>query len=289
MSSKLDLELSEFLEAMNVDLLLVDFDEADKVEAINLISTFKNEAHVALSLVQDLLDRDMKILEVGAGLCLLSLFLKQEGFNIVACEPMEGGFGFFEKLKNTILLNYSHIGLEVIGKSAQDLSLDADGEFDLIFSNNVIEHIIELEAAMFAMSSVLSGNAKMVHGCPNYVVPYEPHFGLPVIAFLPNLTKSLWPKEIASNLEVWESLNFITYFRLKRIARHQGLSISFKPELTYDAFCRLRNDVLFQERHRHTIVGKVFRLFEMFGVLGLTRFLPAWMSTPMVCFLNKKH
>lgn len=287
--SELQSELQAFLNTVEAERLTVSFSEKDKAEALSTLRTFKGEAQFTLALIEKHLDANIRILEVGAGLCLLSLFLKRKGYNITALEPLAGGFGFFETLKEEILSDNATIHLETLGKPAQQLSYVDDGEFDLIFSNNVIEHIKELSTAVSSMRSVLSRGGMMVHGCPNYIVPYEPHFGLPVFSFWPQLTKLLWQTKIAENLEVWNSLNFITYFQIKKLANANNCDIAFQQKLTFDAFLRLKNDAEFMERHKTTIVGKVFRILEVTRTLSLTKHIPAWASTPMIFTMTCKN
>jgi hypothetical protein len=60
------------------------------------IETYINEARAALNFIHPLLSLgNARILEIGAGICILSLFLKKEGFDIVALEPTTAGFSFF--------------------------------------------------------------------------------------------------------------------------------------------------------------------------------------------------
>lgn len=289
MPQSLSEKLKHFLDSIDIEHLLISFNESEQDSVRVTFSIFKNEAFSALGLISDSLDEKYRILEVGAGLCLLSLFLKENGFDVVACEPTASGFGFFEKLRKKILEHHAAIGLEVIEKNAEQLNKFDDGEFDLIFSNNVVEHIEELENAIFAMSEVLSSSGQMIHGCPNYIVPYEPHFGLPVIKVLPNLTKLIWGSRISKDISVWESLNFITYFRVKTIAENQKLDITFKKNTTYHAFMRLNQDSEFKQRHNDNFIGKVFAFLEYSRLLKLLKFLPAWANTPMVFMLTKTY
>ncbi|TFG60213.1 MAG: methyltransferase domain-containing protein, partial [Nitrospirales bacterium] len=104
-----------------------------------------------------------------------------ENYHVIALEPALGGFSVFEEIKNAVLDYYSHIDLAALRISAKDLDPRKHSEFDLIYSNNVIEHIPDLTSTFSAMNSVLSGKGLMVHACPNYVIPYETHFGIPVL------------------------------------------------------------------------------------------------------------
>lgn len=288
MSTPLQQELRLFLDAIRLEDLSDGFSAAEIKESKVTLDIFKGEAQVTLSLIERYLNHEVKLLEVGAGLCLLSLFLKSKDYKIVAVEPIAGGFDFFAKLKNRILLKYSEVGLHVLNKSAQQLSADADGHFGLIYSNNVVEHILDVSDAFVAMRSVLAKSGRMVHSCPNYAVPYEPHFGIPVLSFLPSMTAYFLRDRIAQRKDLWESLNFITYFKIKKIAAVVGCDIRFKKALTFEVFQRLKHDHEFRSRHHNTIAGKVFRVLEMTNTISLTKYVPAWASTPMVFTMTPK-
>ena len=67
------------------------------------------------------------------------------------------------------------------------------GQFEFIFSVNVIEHCQPLEPNLEGMAGVLSPGGRMLHTCPNYRVPYEPHLRTPLIPAAPGLTARLRP------------------------------------------------------------------------------------------------
>ena len=282
-------ELHQYLDNIDTTKLFNGLSAEEQLKASSLLDTFKNESKVALSLIIDHIHVDQRILEVGAGLCLLSVFLKGKGYQITALEPLDSGFGFFEQLKSRIINLQREPELPVLEKGAESLDPKQDGKFDLIFSNNVVEHIKELPKAMAAMSTVLKADGRMIHGCPNYLMPYEPHFGIPVIASMPSLSKLIWRDHIEANIEVWDSLNFVTYTRIQKIAKQVNCDISFQARLTYDAFSRLQQDTEFQARHKGSLAYKILRLLEITKMLNLTRYLPAWASTPMIFTLTSKR
>ena len=78
------------------------------------------------------------------------------------------------------------------------------------------------------MRSVLAPAGSMVHTCPNYHVPYEPHFGIPLVPGVPSATRFVLPGRIASS-GLWRSLNFVTSTGLRRTARRAGLTVEFEP------------------------------------------------------------
>jgi len=276
-------KLDQFLDAIPFDVI------ASKVanrtshpvsEISNLLKTYANESHISLGLVAGHLDPSRRMLEVGAGLCLLSLFLKQEGYSITALEPALGGYGIFEETKSAILDHFSGLHLDVLTVPAQQLNCDAHGCFDLVFSNNVIEHIPKWEAALSAIMNVLTVTGTSLHACPNYTIPYEPHYGVPVFRHFRMLSQRLFlPKH--AKLEIWHSLNFITCFNIRRFCKKKGLICHFKPELLYQAFARMQQDSLFKERHQGMITH-ITRFMILSPFKQIIRSIPPCLSTPMI-------
>jgi len=254
--------------------------ERDETEVTVLLETFINETRVTLDVVEAHLDIKKHTLEVGAGLCLFSLFLKQEGFDITALEPAMGGFGIFDILRRAILEHYSDLDLSVLVIPASDLNANEHADFDLIFSSNVIEHIPDWQGALCSMLDVLSQHGVMVHACPNYTVPYDPHYGVPVLRRLPKLSKKLF-LTAGDDDEIWDSLNFICHKQVRRFAAAHGCSIMFKRGQTHRALVRLKMDEIFRQRHEG-MVSKAAVFLDKTGLLGLLRHLPPSMATPMV-------
>jgi len=246
----------------------------------DMLRNYVNETRVSFDMIRQHISTQQRILEVGAGLCLLSLFLKREGYNIVALEPALGGHELFEQARRAILAHYSHIPLRMLDCPAERLDAAVHGRFDVIFSNNVIEHIPDWQAALDAMSGVLDEHGYMLHSCPNYNVPYEPHYGVPVLHRVPNLSRR-WFLASDADQGIWNSLNFITYYQLQSYCRAHGLCCSFEKGLLYKAVKRIDEDPLFRERHRG-VVATVAWLLLRTGLARLLGSIPAALATPMV-------
>ncbi len=258
--------------------------EPNKIE--RMLNTYINEARVSFSLVEKHLSRQSRILEIGAGLCLLSLFLKREGFNIIALEPALGGYGLFDVAKQTLLDHFSDIPLEVLTCPAQELNAAEHGSFDLIFSNNVIEHIPDWQAAMSAMGGLLSTHGMMRHSCPNYTVPYEPHYGIPVFRHFPKLSRRLFLSSKADP-GIWDSLNFIRHKDVKTFCAAHALSCNFEKALLYKALMRIDEDPVFKSRHKG-LVATLAGLMVSSGLVVIFKHIPPSMATPMIIEISRQ-
>ena len=281
--------LDQFLDALPFEHIAEEVAQSSQhnVETIAaMLDTYANESRISVGLIADRLKPSLQILEVGAGLCFTSLFLKAEGYQITALEPAIGCFGMFEQLKNAVLKHHAALQLEVITVPAQQLNRKQHGRFDLIFSNNVIEHIPDWQAALTAMTSVLSRQGNMVHACPNYSVPYEPHYGVPIFRRLPGLSRLLFLSS-RCDTEIWNSLNFITCKNIRNYCNSYGLICCFKKELLYNALKRIDDDPLFKQRHQGLIAG-IATFVMRSGLEQLIRHSPPAMATPMIVKISRQ-
>ena len=282
-------DFNEFLNYIDWDDIankaVVYFDNCE-ILAHEYLSTVKQEARFGLDLILPYLDTNFRILEVGAGMGLLATFLCSKGLNITALEPGIGGFGISTLLKKELGFLNSISQPNFLDIPAQELSCDLHGKFDLIYSINVLEHIPKLDQTIEKLTKSLSNRGFMIHTCPNYAVPYEPHFGIFLIPFFPKLTPLIFKK--CRNSELWNSLNFISTLKLNRIIKNNDLVINYHQEVLYQTFRRLENDPEFSKRHSNFFIKFLFFFLQFSQLIKLTRFIPPFLSTPMVFELRHR-
>jgi 2-polyprenyl-3-methyl-5-hydroxy-6-metoxy-1,4-benzoquinol methylase len=218
-----------------------------------------------------------RLLEVGAGLGVASHFLASIGHDVTALEPGGLGFELHSVLAGALRTVHGRTASE-LGITAEALSPEEHGRFDLVFSNNVIEHTPTPVDALSAVRAVTTDGGWCVHSCPNYRVPFEPHFGIPLLPFRPALTARLLPRPIREG-DVWASLNFLTSSTVREAAASVGCAVYFRPAALAGSVERLTTDQQFAERHRRlaTAASGARRL----GLVSALRRLPASWSTPM--------
>ena len=212
--------------------------------------------------------------------------MRSLGYDITALEPSASGFDFFAKIQ-AVVLEEAATDLPVLHIRAEELSPPDHGAFQFIFSVNVLEHISDITGAMRGMASVLVPVGHMWHTCPNYIFPYEPHYGIPLIPLFPRATRLLLPRRISGE-GLWRSLNFITYFGLKRLSQANGLTITFRAGTMADALRRLDSDDEFAAR-QSGIASQIYRILKAIGGISAIEALPAAVSTPMMAALEKRR
>ena len=232
-----------------------------------------NDAEFTLNLLKPYLNHEIKILEVGGGLHLLSSYLLKQGYNITSIEP--GGFSFYiDKLRKNILNILDN--KNTYTTSLEDF--DTKDKFDLIFSINVLEHTESILEHIECQINLLSDNSsKALFRAPNYSIPFEPHFYKFFIPFLPQFTfKSLYRKKLIKEfgeeryLEILASINFDCKFSFI----NKNFSINIKNPIT-EIFQRLETDNLFNQRIlKNNKVKIIFKILNFLKLHYFFKFLP---------------
>ena len=245
----------------------------------SVLSDTAFEARLAVDLLRTVAPTtDTRILEVGAGSGAVTAFLREQGANIAGVEPCRDSFEGFEPIR---------LGLESDGRDPELLPFRAEelepadlGYFDLIFSVNVIEHFQPLAASLDGLARVLAPGGRMVHTCPNYRVPYEPHLRKPLLPAVPAVTGRLWPR--LREDPVWETLNWVTAGDIRDFARRHNLALEFRSGQLSATLDRLSYDLAFARRQQ-----TLARIAAIPGVKMGLRVLPTTWSTPMTFELLK--
>lgn len=261
----------------------------DEPEAHRLLATYVGEARIGLDVVRAHMRPGMRVLEVGSGVGLLAAFLRSKGVDVVGIEPGLAGFGFMPALARAVRETHGPESLSALPLAAADLQPARHGVFELIYSVNVLEHIADLDGALAGFMRVLAGDGAMVHLCPNYVVPYEPHLGVPLVPLRPALTRHVLPfVRNARNVELWDGLTFVTAGRMERLARAHGLSIAFEPGLMARYARRLGTDPIFRAR-QPAALGALMGLLGRVGAIDLLARWPARWASPMLMVLKRSR
>ncbi len=148
---------------------------ADNTAADSLANTMRRERFSFFLSLLDTVPRPLRILDVGG----TENFWEQMGFFSGGAEEIE-----------IVLLNLTappvhHSGISSLAGDGCSMPQFRDGEFDVVFSNSVIEHIPDPAAQQRMAEEIVRVGQRYFVQTPNRWFPIEPHFLFPFFQFLP--------------------------------------------------------------------------------------------------------
>ena len=274
------IQVPKNLESLLSQDVLTEYAETTSTRKSQQLQVYLDEASFFLPHIREKIGctTNLRILEVGSGIGLLSLLMSEDGGEVVAVEPYSAGFEILEEFNSIILRSWLGRRDLPIFRSVyvQDLIAEQT-KFDLVVALHVIEHVADWEGMIDSMVSLLTDSGKVVVVCPNYSFPYEQHLEIPIVLGK-KLTWVLFGKKIRDSqkvdniVEFWEELSWPTSQQIGSFLKSRGLGFRFSRKLFQAYFVRL-GDPRFLERK-----GKLFR--------GLSRFAPVARA---ISFFVPKH
>lgn len=231
------------------------------------------------------------VLEIGSGLGIISVFLASLGHRVTSLEPSASGFNLMSEFRQALHPRFVavsnaasfHLPKEVRGL-AEEARLPKDFH-DFAFSINVLEHVDSPRTVISRVSQTIKSGGVQWHTCPNYAVPYEPHFGI-LLVRKPKTKRDYFVPNSIRRSDLWQTLNFISYSEVLRIATSQHLKVTFDPGLGRRSYERALNDERF--RHRHRLLVTSISLLPRSLLARLMGLLPARFSSPMAFSLENQ-
>ena len=216
------------------------------------------------------------LIEVGSGIGLLSLHLASLGFEVTAFEPQSSGFNQMNEMRSLISENWIPPVPKVDFREAileQESKLEKLADY--IFAINVIEHVHDYEDLIAQAIKAKTQNATFRIICPNYSIPYEPHFNIPIV-FNKAITKLIFGNKIRNSKipnseEFWDDLSWPTQRGLRRLLKTYGWSVEFSHDATCEYLNRALTDFDFIAR-KGLFFGTLFRMIAQ--LTKTVRFVP---------------
>lgn len=262
---------------------------------IDVFDIYANEARFGFTVIEaefNALQLGSSIMEVGAGLLLLSGYLANRGMKIYALEPIAGGFSHFRELQKAVLTYYEKAGLKLNLIESPIETFSKTECFDYVYSINVFEHIADVEMGLSNSYLSLKHGGMLRVYCPNYHFPYEPHFNIPTL-FNKRFTGFVFKSAIASYQmhsaqETWDALNWINVSLVRRLFRERfDNEPGFNRLATYQIVSRVLCDPQFTAR-RSKWMFTILQMLDRIGLLQLFKYLPVRLS-PVMDFNVKRN
>lgn len=269
-----------------IDELFSDVRERDRIRAEAKFGFDELVAHVSA------LSTGARVLEIGCGTGYLLAQLSQlrPDVQFVGLEPIGPGFAKFQPVLERILSVYK---LMIRHEPIETFKVQTEDEkFDLVFSVNVFEHVSDWGQAVRRTVNLLKKEGRAVILCPNYAVPYEPHFAIPIL-LSPSVTHAVFSghierTELALSAQgLWVSLNFISVPKLAKFCSINGIDVMFDKTIVARMIGRLQSDPEFAKRQRKIAV--IARLLERIGIVRLLSVFPAACSPYMKATLSRRQ
>ena len=230
------------------------------------------------------------LVEIGSGIGLLSLNLASRGFVVTAFEPQASGFNEMHQMRDLVTNNWKG-PLPKINFS--DVSVDKSTKLDLpadfLYAINVIEHVPDYEELIRNALEHATPQGVFRIICPNYSIPYEPHFVIPVIVSK-TLTFRIFKRkieqsEILKSKEFWQDLSWPTQRKLKQFLKSKNLKFEFSRDATNFYINRALSDSNFVNR-KGLIFGSLIKGFAL-SAKYLTRFIPLSLIPIIDCRISR--
>jgi len=175
------------------------------------------------------------LLDIGTGNGGISHFLSQE-FEVISVDiedqrSLKKGYAF---LITNELLPFS------------------DECFDVVVSNHVIEHVVKQELHISEIARVLKPGGIAYLATPNRLWPWEVHYQLPLLHYLPQRIFMFLLKRMK---KYQEDLRLITWHQLKKLATPY-----FKVHLRSDRVCKFPNDYYLNAPKLYTSILRLLPL-----------------------------
>lgn len=163
-----------------------------------------------------------KLLEIGSGaggfVILSRLKYGAESYGV---EPDEVIYNIAIQI-----LSENKINPDVIKKSPGEKLPFEDESFDIVYSTNVLEHVMNPEKTISESLRVLKKGGFLQFVIPNYGSFYEGHYGIFWIPYIPKWIAKVYVSLYGRNPKFIDTLQFINYWQIKDIlSKYQNIKI----------------------------------------------------------------
>lgn len=221
-------------------------------------------------ILDEYVNRDARILDLGCGIGLSLHILAQIFPNVVGCDIDEKALQACQK----ILKEVGAAGVELKKYNGHKLPFP-NGTFDAVLSIEVVEHVKNPDLMLREIQRVLKRDGVLIITTPNKYWPLETHYKLPFLSYLPQKLADYYVK-ISGRGEKYDvhELSYSDFYKL--------INKYFKADdVTLDIIKRYKKFNLDKERGKKVkYVGEFLKLLGKFDLNFadqlITRFSSGW-------------
>lgn len=205
-----------------------------------------------VTLLEDYKPKSAKILDLGCGIGLTMSILAQEYKNCVGCDVNRHSI-----LATKSLLGKVGLKNKVVMYDGKKLPFLANS-FDVVTSLEVIEHADDPKTMLSEIARVLKKDGILIITTANKWWPYEPHFKLLFLSYLPTKLADIYVR-VSGKGESYESIKLPGYSQFRKTIERNfwPTDITLKIIREYDRFSLDR-----ERGFKVVLVGKVLQLFD---------------------------
>lgn len=195
------------------------------------------------------------VLDIGSGLGNFVVACRKRGFRAFGIEPDHIGQG--GKI-SSIQIARRRLESEVFAVGVGEKLPFADGSFDLVTMNQVMEHVQEQSAVLSEALRVLKDGGAVYIAAPNYLRFWEPHYKVKWFPLLPKVLGRWYLKSRRRDPVLLDQLTYTTNAKLRALFR--GLGPDYKViDLHREMFLRKSARLSFASR-RGRFIARMIRV-----------------------------
>jgi hypothetical protein len=228
------------------------------------IRTYIGEADFYFSILKpdfEAIKKGSIVVEIGSGTGLLSMYIASLGHKVYSFEPQSSGFTDMLKMKELIneCWEVNVPNVDFINDYYSESYFQESEEIEYFLAVNVIEHIPNYGELIQSVRRKMNSNSIFRIICPNYLIPYEPHFDIPIFlnknsTFL-LLKRKILNSDLSDPLEFWNDLSWPTPSKVRRAVNNSRMSVVFSRQTTKSYLERpFMDDSLKQRKNKLTFV-----------------------------------
>lgn len=207
---------------------------------------------------------DARLLDLGCGIGLTLSILAQEFPKSVGCDIDENAIA-----ATRVIMKEVGLKIPLIIYDGRTLPFK-DNSFDIVTSIEVIEHVKEPELMLREIKRILKSDGILHITTANKWWPYEPHFKLPFLSYLPEKLADFYVK-LTKKGEDYQGIKLPSYEEFRNLVGNFFLI----EDITLSTIENYQEFFLDKERGiKVVILGEFLKLLKKMDTLPILKFLP---------------